>query len=266
MLSSSDGGECNLRVPPGCRAGGRPKGTELPMEPSLPRAIELIRLGRVSYSRARSLQERLYREIRSGDRRRGAILLLEHPDTITVGRMPGAERNVLAGEEELRRLGVELVRADRGGDVTWHGPGQLVAYPIIPLRDYLKDVGWYLRTLERAGIEVCRSFGVRAFTVPGRTGVWTDRGKVMAIGVGVGGWVTYHGLALNCETDLGRYGLIVPCGLDDRRVTSLTELAGRRITVDDAAPRLAAALCDALGAEPVLPVMEPAVPAGEVPA
>jgi lipoate-protein ligase B len=233
------------------------------MEPSSPRAIELIRLGRVSYSHARSLQERLYREIRSGERQSGALLLLEHPDTITVGRAPGASLNVLAGEEELGRLGIELVRADRGGDVTWHGPGQLVAYPIVPLRDYRKDVGWYLRTLERAGVEVCRSFGVRANTLPGRTGVWTDRGKVMAIGVGVGGWVTYHGLALNCEVDLSRYRLIVPCGLAGGRATSLTELAGRRITVDDAAPRLAAALCDALGAEPVLPARRQAE---EVPA
>jgi len=219
------------------------------MESTRSRAATLTRLGRIPYHEARRVQEAVYRSLRAGERTDGALLILEHPDTVTIGRQPGSERHLLASVDELESLGVELIRADRGGDVTYHGPGQLVAYSLLPLRQYRKDIGWYLRQLEAVGIETCREFGVDAFRTPGMTGVWTGRGKVMAIGVGIGGWVTYHGLALNCETDLSRYDMIVPCGLADTRVTSLSESAGRRVTVDQAADALVAAFSRVFGIE-----------------
>jgi len=236
------------------------------MESSRSRTARLIRLGRIPYPEARRLQEAIYRSLRAGEAGDGALLLLEHPDTITIGRQPDSERHLLAPREELCRLGIDLIRADRGGDVTYHGPGQLVAYSILPLRFYRKDVGWYLRQLETVGIETCRALGIRAARAEGMTGVWTDRGKVMAIGVGVGGWVTYHGAALNCETDLSRYDLIVPCGLADTRVTSLSELARRSVSVDEAAGHFAAAFARAFGIDRLVEVPAPAPAPEGVPA
>jgi lipoyl(octanoyl) transferase len=178
----------------------------------------------------------------AGRRARGEIpdvlALLEHPPVYTAGRRTDPS-HILLAEAEIERLGAELHPVDRGGSVTFHGPGQLVGYPIVDLRPR-PDVLAYLRRLEDVVILACADLGVDVARREGDpTGVWAGDRKVCAIGVRVARGVTLHGFALNCTTDLSWYGAIVPCGLDDRGVTSLSELSGREITVAEALPRVA---------------------------
>ena len=192
-----------------------------------PRALQVRRLGLVRYADAVELQRTLVAE-----RQRGVIadqlLLLEHPPVITRGVRAGAD-NVLASPAVLRRRGVEVHDAPRGGDVTYHGPGQLVGYPIVLLKPDRCDVHRYVRDLEEVLIRVAAGFGVRATRIPGLTGVWVGNDKLAAIGVRLSRWVTSHGFALNVTTDLDDFALIRPCGLADRGVTSLARLVGSRI-------------------------------------
>jgi lipoyl(octanoyl) transferase len=165
-----------------------------------------------------------------GKRRSGEIpdtlLVLEHPHVITLGSSSGGA-DVLASAEERARLGIELFRVGRGGGATYHGPGQLVAYPILDLKPDRKDLHAYLRDLERVLIAVAAAFGVRAMRREGLTGVWTDRGKLAAIGVRVSSqWIASHGMALNVAPDLSYFGSIVPCGLPGEEVTSLEREMG----------------------------------------
>ena len=156
------------------------------------------------------------------------LLIVEHPHVITMGRN-GREENLLASPEVLARAGIEFHRTDRGGDVTYHGPGQVVGYPIIDLREWKRDVVAYVRALEQVLIEALAEFGIEAGRERGATGVWTARGKIAAIGVHISRWVTSHGFALNVDTDLNYFGYIVPCGLT-KPVTSMRALgcqAGR---------------------------------------
>ena len=198
-------------------------------------ALEVRRLGTVRYGDAVELQQRLV-----ADRQRGLIvdqlLLLEHPPVITCGVRAGAG-NVLASPAVLRRRGVEIHDARRGGDVTYHGPGQLVGYPIVLLKPDRCDVHRYVRDLEEVLIRTVAEFGVRATRIPGLTGVWVGNDKLAAIGVRLSRWVTSHGFALNVTTDLDDFTLIRPCGLADRGVTSLARLTGAVI------PGLAVAEC-----------------------
>lgn len=188
------------------------------------RKCELRELGRMGYGEALELQARLV-----GERKQGLIpdqlLLLEHPHTITLGRN-GHMENVLAGDEVLRRAGIEFYPTDRGGDVTYHGPGQIVGYPILDLRDWRKDVVGYLRAVEQVIIGALADFGVDAGRVPGLTGVWVEGRKIAAIGVHISRWVTSHGFALNVNTDLTYFQYIVPCGLS-KPVASLAQLGVR---------------------------------------
>ncbi len=210
-------------------------GSPLPAIPGAPAWLRIRDLGRVSYGVALELQRGLQTSVREARERgeaQGHLLLLEHdPPVITVSRRPGAAANVLADPETLRRAGVERHETDRGGDVTYHGPGQLVAYPIVDLeRIGLRIHGW-IRLLEDAIVACLADFGVPAGTDPGATGVWVDRSsadadgqggrKIAAIGVRVSRWVTLHGLALNVSPDLNHFRLIVPCGLVGRPVTSI---------------------------------------------
>ena len=192
-----------------------------------PRALQVRRLGLVRYADAVELQRTLVAE-----RQRGVIadqlLLLEHPPVITRGVRAGAD-NVLASPAVLRRRGVEVHDAPRGGDVTYHGPGQLVGYPIVLLKPDRCDVHRYVRDLEEVLIRVAAGFDVRATRIPGLTGVWVGNDKLAAIGVRLSRWVTSHGFALNVTTDLDDFALIRPCGLADRGVTSLARLVGSRI-------------------------------------
>jgi lipoyl(octanoyl) transferase len=155
------------------------------------------------------------------------LLLVEHEPVVTLGSS-SREEHLLLDREEYRRRGIAVTATDRGGDVTYHGPGQLVAYPIIRLDPGERDLHGYLRAVEEAGLRALAAFGVEAFRAEGRTGLWTERGKVAAIGVHVRTWVTFHGMALNVDVDLAAFETIVPCGLDDRRVTSMAQVLAPR--------------------------------------
>jgi len=175
----------------------------------------------MEYGEAFELQRRLVEE-----RKRGAIpdqfLIVEHPHSITLGRN-GRMENLLAREELLERAGVAFYNTDRGGDITYHGPGQVVGYPILDLREWKRDVGAYVRAIEQVIIDTLAGFGIVAGRIPGMTGVWADGGKTAAIGVHISRWVTSHGFALNVTTDLSYFQYIVPCGLE-KPVASMAAL------------------------------------------
>jgi lipoyl(octanoyl) transferase len=195
------------------------------------RRCELKDLGRMGYAEAFELQQCLVEK-----RKQGLIsdqlLIVEHPHVITLGRSARME-HLLASEEVLRRAGVALHQTDRGGDITYHGPGQVVGYPILDLREWKRDVAAYVRAVEQALIDTLAEFGISGGRIAGLTGVWVDGKKVAAIGVHISRWITSHGFALNFTTDLSYFQYIVPCGLR-RPVTSMAELgceAGREQVV-----------------------------------
>lgn len=198
------------------------------------RPLVVRRLGRVAYDEALELQRRLTEDRRAG-RIPDTLLLLEHPHVLTLGvRRGGGRHNILATPERLADIGVTVFEAGRGGDVTYHGPGQLVGYPIIDLRPDRQDVHRYVRDIEDVIIRVCAEFGFAAERLPGFSGAWVNhpvRGleKVAAIGVRIARWITSHGFALNVNTDLEFFRLIVPCGISDRGVTSLQALTGAAV-------------------------------------
>ena len=203
-----------------------------------PRAVEVRRLGTAPYREALALQQELVVERQAG-RVPDLLLLLEHPHVITLGVAARRSRaNVLASADELAGRGVEVQETSRGGDVTYHGPGQLVGYPILDLRPDRCDVHRYVRDLEEVLIATARTFGVAAGRVAGLTGVWVGDRKLAAIGVRLSRWVTSHGFALNVDTDLDYFSLIRPCGIRGRGVASLAALTGRRLSVRDVEPVL----------------------------
>lgn len=211
-----------------------------------PRRWSVRWLGRVDYSRAQRMQDSLVAARRAGEVP-DTLLLLEHPPVITLGRSSDP-RNLLADRGELDRRGVELRRCGRGGDVTYHGPGQLVGYPILDLKRPRPDLHRYLRDLEEGLIRAVADFGVSARRRPGLTGVWVGRSKLAAIGVRVSsGWITSHGFALNVSTDLSGFSAIVPCGIRDGDVTSLARLLGEPPSLRSVAARTAARLAEVLG-------------------
>jgi lipoyl(octanoyl) transferase len=230
-------------------------------------------IGLHSWDDAYALQQRLV-----AARKAGAIddvfLLCEHPHVVTLGRN-ASQKNLLASEHVLRQKSVELRETNRGGGITYHGPGQIVGYPILNLNNIKRDVGWYVRTLEEAMIRTSADFGITAFRIPGRTGIWVRSGssdlqgsppnvlregtasavpkssdnlgvltpevkeeKLAAIGVHISRWVTSHGFAFNVSTDLRYFDLIVPCGIADRKATSLEKLLQRNVSLDEVKPRL----------------------------
>jgi lipoyl(octanoyl) transferase len=223
---------------------------------ALSRVIEVRRLGTVKYADALELQKQLVEE-RKADRIPDQLLLLEHPSVITLGvRSRDHRSHVLATPEALERDGIELVETGRGGDVTFHGPGQLIGYPILDLRPDRLDVHRYVRDLEEVMIRVAGTFGVAAARQTGFTGAWVNAAaldvapgweKLAAIGVRIARWITSHGFAFNVTTNLDQFGLIVPCGIADRGVTSLRKLLGRdvpMVEVEDAVVAALAAVFD----------------------
>ncbi len=195
------------------------------------RPLAVRRLGNVGYADALALQRELV-EDRKADRIGDTLLLVEHPHVITLGVCgDGGRSHILAPADVLASRRVEVFEAGRGGDVTYHGPGQVVGYPIISLRPDRCDVHRYVRDLEEVVIRTARDFGVETVRIPGCTGVWVGNDKLAAIGVRISRWVTSHGFALNVDTDLDYFNLIVPCGLRSRGVTSL-----RRLGVDASRP------------------------------
>jgi lipoyl(octanoyl) transferase len=226
----------------------------------------VIDLGLVEYGAAWELQRRV-----AAARKAGAIpdvlLLCEHPHAITLGRS-GKISNLRAPSEMLRQMGVSFFETNRGGDITYHGPGQLVGYPILNLAEIRRDVAWYVRSLEETMIRATAEFGIACKRVSGRTGVWVDvpagsaaddgkevkevkdEEKLAAIGVHLSRWVTSHGFAYNVSTDLRYFDLIVPCGIAGKRATSLEKLLGRRVGMKEAAPPIAAHLGEIFGLAP----------------
>jgi lipoyl(octanoyl) transferase len=194
-------------------------------------------LGRMRYADALAIQHEL-----AGERKQGLgsdhLLFVEHPHVVTLGR-DGHQANILASKEMLRREGIELHESDRGGDVTYHGPGQIVAYPIMDLREWKRDVGAFVRGIEQVLIDALAGFGIEARRIATLTGVWVGDAKVAAIGVHLSRWVSTHGFALNVSTDLRYFDYIVPCGLT-KPVTSMAAL-GLRVDADEV--KIALARC-----------------------
>ncbi len=229
----------------------------------------VVDLGLIEYGAAWELQRRV-----AAARKAGAVsdvlLLCEHPHVITLGRS-GKVSNLLVSADALRGMGVSFFETSRGGDITYHGPGQLVVYPILNLAEIRRDVGWYVRGLEEAMIRSTAEFGISSKRVAGRTGVWVDvpagaaseqggkedqdkegqdEEKLAAIGVHLSRWVTSHGFAYNVSTDLRYFDLIVPCGIAGKRATSLEKLLGRRVDLNEAAPRIVTHLAEIFGLAP----------------
>lgn len=193
------------------------------------RPPDVRRLGVMPYAEALALQRQLVEDRREG-RIGDVLLLVEHPHVLTLGvRGDGGRSHILATDDVLASRSVEVFETGRGGDITYHGPGQIVGYPIIDLKPDRCDVHRYVRDLEEVLIRVAADYGLEAERVPGLTGVWVRGEKVAAIGVRIARWITSHGFALNVTTDLDYFGLIVPCGIADRGVTSLSRLLGRPI-------------------------------------
>jgi lipoyl(octanoyl) transferase len=209
----------------------------------------IVDLGLIPYAEAWELQKRFV-----AARKAGAIedvlLFCEHPHVITLGRS-GNRANLLASENVLRQKGVEFFATTRGGDITYHGPGQIVGYPILNLAAIRRDVVWYVRTLEDAMIRATAGLGIESRRLAGKTGIWVGETgaeeKLAAIGVHISRWVTSHGFAYNVATDLRYFEMIVPCGIADRKATSLEKLLGRRVLLEEIRPLLAKHACEVFG-------------------
>jgi lipoyl(octanoyl) transferase len=218
-----------------------------------------VDLGLIGYAEAWALQKRLVaaRKASLGSAQgkvtfENVLLFCQHPHVITLGRN-GKRENLLASEHVLRQKGVEFYETSRGGDITYHGPGQIVGYPILHLGAIRRDVVWYVRMLEEAMIRATAEFGITAERIAGKTGIWVKSGdseeKLAAIGVHISRWVTSHGFAYNVSTDLRYFDLIVPCGIVDRKATSLEKLLGRNVDEKEVTPRIARHLGELFGLE-----------------
>ncbi|GAA4503280.1 lipoyl(octanoyl) transferase LipB [Hymenobacter ginsengisoli] len=235
-----------------------------PLEAAVQRGLQVQRLGLVPYVPTWDLQEHLLADtlaIKAHNRQAEAagqapqptpnhLLFCQHPPTYTLGKS-GKPEHLLLDEEALAAHGATFHRINRGGDITFHGPGQLVAYPLLDLENFRPDIHWYLRALEEAVIQTLATYGLHAGRIAGLTGVWLgweegapDPRKICAMGVRCSRWVTLHGLALNVNTDLSYFGYIVPCGITDKAVTSLQAELGRAVPVEEVQERLLAALLE----------------------
>jgi lipoyl(octanoyl) transferase len=202
------------------------------------RALHVRRLGLIPYADALALQRSLVEDRGSG-RIGDTLLLLEHPHVLTLGvRGDGGRGHILATPEALAQRGIDVHETGRGGDITYHGPGQIVGYPIIDLNPDRRDVHRYVRDLETVLIRTAADYGIEAGRVQGLTGVWVGDDKLAAIGVRIARWITSHGFALNVTTQLDHFNLIVPCGIPDRGVTSLARLLGRPVDLPDVENRI----------------------------
>jgi lipoyl(octanoyl) transferase len=192
-------------------------------------------LGLVEYGEGLRLQQELIRQRKDGTIP-DTLLLLEHPHVYTLGR--NAQRaNLLVSESRLAEIGAALFETDRGGDITYHGPGQLVGYPIFDLTAHRRDIAWFMRSLEEVFIRVAKDYAIEAGRSPGAPGVWVGNEKLVALGVHISRWVTSHGFAFNVSPDLGYFDHIVPCGLKGKGVTSLARLLARKVPMDEAMER-----------------------------
>lgn len=217
--------------------------------PADARELWVVRLGTIAYGEALELQRTLAAERISGSIPQDLLLLLEHPPVVTLGRS-AKTAHLVASPDYLRSRGVEVFEVERGGDVTFHGPGQLVGYPIFDLRRHKPDLHWYLRQVEQSLIDALGEFGIDAERSSGFTGVWTRGKKIASIGVHVRDWVTWHGFALNVTTDLSYFDLIVPCGIDGVMMTSI-ENEGHEASLKDVAQHVVSAFGRGFNLAPV---------------
>jgi len=197
--------------------------------------IRLISLPETNYAEVWDLQHSIFYDLLDG-KKVDTLILCEHPPVYTLGRVTEAA-NILFTDAELKKIGAEKFEIERGGDVTFHGPGQLVGYPLLNLSHFKEDLGWYLRALEETIILTLNEYGVEGFRVPGRTGVWVGQkdkeAKICAIGIKTSRWCTMHGFAFNVNTDLSYFERIIPCGIEDKKVTSLEKILRRKIEMED---------------------------------
>jgi lipoyl(octanoyl) transferase len=196
------------------------------------RELWVVRLGRMGYEECLELQREVARQRISGEIPQDVLLLVEHPPVVTLGRS-SKQKNLISSPAFLASRGVELFEVERGGDVTFHGPGQLVGYPIFDLKRHKLDLHWYLRSVEEALIRTLSAYGISSERNTGYTGVWTNGRKIVSIGVHARDWVTWHGFALNVSTDLSYFDLIVPCGIAGVEMTSILKETGATVPVDE---------------------------------
>jgi len=192
--------------------------------------FKVYRLGLVDYQDALKLQFSIL-EKRMKEEIEDVLLLLQHPPTFTIGRS-GKTENLLSNIEELKKRGIHFEEISRGGDITYHGPGQLVGYPIVDLNKFRRDIHRYLRNVEEMIIYALSDFHIKAGRINALTGVWVNEEKIASIGVGVRRWITYHGFALNVNTDLSYFDMIIPCGIPGAKITSMQKLLGEREDVN----------------------------------
>lgn len=223
--------------------------------------VKFTDLGLTDYKEAWDYQEELFKQVvdiklRNRDQKTeeptpNYLIFCQHPHVFTLGKS-GSMDHLLVNNEELDRKEATFYKINRGGDITYHGPGQLVAYPILDLDNFFTDIHRYVRFLEEAVIRTCAEYGIEAGRIPGLTGVWITQGmprKICAIGVKSSRWVTMHGLAMNVNTDLSYFGNIVPCGIEDKAVTSLQQELGREIPMEETGEKLKRHLGDLFEAE-----------------
>lgn len=195
----------------------------------------LVDLGLMGYERAYVLQKEYVRQLLDGGCQ--SLLLCEHPVVLTLGRLAD-EKNKLVPQDSLTKRGIKVQHVDRGGDITLHAPGQLVIYPILDLRNFGKDLRRYLYQLEQVAIDLLSEFDIVASRFPGQTGVWVDKKKIASVGIGVSRWISFHGLAINVNTDLDLFSMIRPCGLDVD-MTSIFAIKGRAVPMAEVKERTA---------------------------
>lgn len=214
--------------------------------------INAVCLGRMEYGQVLSIQEKLQQERIKGEVK-DTILIVEHPEVLTMGRR-AKESNILVPKEILKEKGVDIYEVTRGGDVTYHGPGQIVGYPIMDLKGYGKDIKAFVWNIEEVFIRLLKKeYGIEANRDENKyTGVWVGNNKITAIGIAVKHWVTMHGFAYNVNTDLENFKWIIPCGLTDKGVTSLEKLLGNKVDFNDEIKKVLRYFCEVFGLEPVI--------------
>lgn len=210
--------------------------------------LTVANIGRTKFADSWKLQQKIF-ELRHFGLAGDMLLYTEHEHVYTIGK-GGDENHLLATESELKDSGVDVFRIDRGGDITYHGPGQIVGYPIIDLNLYFADIHRYLRCLEEVIILALNAYGIEAAREPELTGVWVKGEKIAAIGVKVSKWITMHGFALNVSTDLSRFARIIPCGIFHKGVTSIERILGKEVSLDDVREKLTDAFSLVFGCKP----------------
>lgn len=215
--------------------------------------IQICNLGKISYGNALELQRKLL-ALRQQQKIKDLLLLLEHPPVLTIGKKGKNNKttNILVSDKFLREQQVEVFETDRGGDVTYHGPGQLIGYPIMDLTNHGKDIRKFVHNIEQVFIDLLRNYWeITAFRDPEHTGVWLEHGKITAIGFAIKRWVTMHGFAFNVNTNLSHFSWINPCGITDRDVTSLQAITGQYISWDLIIQQVIESFCNVFNLQPI---------------